>query len=94
MFHLLVILIVRIQLRILIFSGGLCFDGWPDLLQTATSVTTDKIPDQEWMEIDTPDPVEFGMETTGGSRLAVSDISVNTDVLQTAISETRQVSEK
>ena len=35
-----------------------------------------------------------GMEITGGSHPAVSDISVNTDVLQTAISVTTQVSEK
>ena len=34
----------------------------PDMLQTATSVTTE-VSDQEWMEIDTPDPVESGMET-------------------------------
>ena len=64
-----------------------------DMLQTATSVTTE-VSDQEWMEIDTPDPVESGMETTGGSPPAVSDISVNTDGLQTAISVTTQVSEK
>ena len=30
MWHLLVILIVRIKLRTLIFSGGLCFVGWPE----------------------------------------------------------------
>ena len=65
----------------------------PDMLPTATSVTTE-VSDQEWMEIDTPDPVESGMETTGGSPPAVSDISGDTDVLQTAISETGQVSEK
>ena len=46
------------------------------------------------MEIDTPDPVESGMEVTGGSPPAVSDISVDPDVLQTAISVTTQVSEK
>ena len=65
----------------------------PDMLQTATSMTTE-VSYQEWMEIDTPDPVESGMETTGGSPPAVSDINVDTDVLQTAISEMRQVSEK
>ena len=63
----------------------------PDMLQTATSVTTE-VSDQVWMEIDTPDPMESGMETTVGSHPAVSDISVDADVLQTAISETRQVS--
>ena len=56
----------------------------PDMLPTATSVTTEV--SEEWMEIDTPDPVESGMEATGGSPPAVSDISVDTDVLQTAIS--------
>ena len=34
------------------------------------------------------------MEITGGSHPAVSDICVNTDGLQTAISVTTQVSEK
>ena len=34
------------------------------------------------------------MEITGGSPPAVSDISVNADALQTAISTTTQVSEK
>ena len=65
----------------------------PDMLQTATSVTTE-VSDQEWMEIDTPDPVESGMETTGGSTPAVSDISVGPDVLLTAISVTTVVPEK
>ena len=63
----------------------------PDMLQTATSVTTE-VSDQEWMEIDTPDPVESGMETTGGIPPAVSDISVDADVLQTAISDRCQKS--
>ena len=65
----------------------------PDMLHTATSVTTE-VSDQEWMEIDTPDPVESGMETTGGSTPAVSDISVGPDVLLTAISVTTVVPEK
>ena len=47
-----------------------------------------------WTNINTPDTVESGMEITGGSPPAVSDISVNTDALQTAISTTTQVSEK
>ena len=64
----------------------------PDMLPTATSVTTEV--SEEWMEIDTPDPVESGMEITGGSPPAVSDVSVEPDVLQTAISVTTQVSEK
>ena len=65
----------------------------PDMLLTATSVTTEV--SEEWMETDTPDTVESGMEITGGSPPAVySDISVDTDVLQTAISVTTQVSEK
>ena len=46
------------------------------------------------MVIDTPHPVESGMEATGGSPPAVSDISVDTDVLQTARSVTTQVSDK
>ena len=37
----------------------------PDMLPTATSVTTEV--SEEWMEIDTPDAVEFGMEVAGGS---------------------------
>ena len=61
----------------------------PDMLPTATSVTTEV--SEEWMEIDTPDTVESGMEITGGSPPAVS---VEPDVLQTAISVTTQVSEK
>ena len=64
----------------------------PDMLLTATSVTTEV--SEEWMEIDTPDTVESGMEITGGSPPAVSDISMDPDVLQTAISVTTQVSEK
>ena len=48
----------------------------------------------KWMNINTPDTVESEMEITGGSPPAVSDIGVNTDVLQTAISVTTQVSEK
>ena len=46
------------------------------------------------MNINTPDTVESGMEITGGSPLAVSDISVDTDVLQTARYVTTQMSEK
>ena len=46
------------------------------------------------MVIDTSDAVESGMEATGGSPPAVSDISVDTDVLQTVISVTTQVSDK
>ena len=49
---------------------------------------------EKWMNINTPDTVESGMEITGGSPPAVSDINVNTDVLQTAISATTQMSEK
>ena len=56
----------------------------PDMLHTATSVTTE-VSDQEWIEIDTPDPVESGMETTGGTPPAVCDISVDTDVLNDLI---------
>ena len=48
----------------------------------------------ESLGLDTPDPVESGMEVTGGSPPAVSDISVGPDVLQTARSVTTQVSEK
>ena len=62
------------------------------MLPTATSVTTEV--SEGWMEIDTPDPVESGMEITGGSPPAFSDVSVEPDVLQTAISVTTQVSEK
>ena len=43
------------------------------------------------MKIDTPDAVVSRMEVAGGSPPAVSDISVNTNVLQTAISVTTQV---
>ena len=64
----------------------------PDMLPTATSMTTEV--SEEWMMIDTLDPVESGMEATGGSPPAVGDISVDTDVLQTAISVTTQVSDK
>ena len=64
----------------------------PELLLTATSVTTEV--SEEWMETDTLDTMESGMEITGGSPPAVSDISVDPDVLQTAISVTTQVSEK
>ena len=53
----------------------------PDMLLTATSVTTEV--SEEWMETDTPDTVESGMENTSGSPPAISDISVDTDVLQT-----------
>ena len=45
------------------------------------------------MEIDTPDPVESGMEVACGSPPADIDISVGPDVLQTAISVTTVVSE-
>ena len=48
----------------------------PDMLLTATSVTTEV--SEEWMETDTPDTVESRMEITGGSPPAVSDISVDT----------------
>ena len=61
----------------------------PDALQTAVSVTTEML-----VNINTPDTVESGMEITGGSPRAVGDISVNTDVLQTARFVTTQMSEK
>ena len=46
------------------------------------------------MKFVTPDPVESGMEITGGSPPAASDICVDADMLQTAVSVTTQVSEK
>ena len=49
---------------------------------------------EKWVNINISDPVEPGMEIAGGSPPAVSDMSVNTDVLQTAISVMTQVSEK
>ena len=49
---------------------------------------------EQWMEINTSDPVESGMEVAGGSPPAVIDISVGPDVLQTAVSVTAVVSEE
>ena len=49
---------------------------------------------QESLGLGTPDAVESGMEVAGGVPQAEIDISVNTDVLQTAISVMTQVSEK
>ena len=46
------------------------------------------------MNINTPDTIESGMEITSGSPPAVSDISVDTDVLQTVRSVTTQMPEK
>ena len=48
----------------------------------------------ESLGLGTPDVVESGMEVAGGIPPAEIGISVNTDVLQTAISVTTQVSEK
>ena len=48
----------------------------------------------ESLEIDTPDAVESGMEVAGGSPMADIDISVGSDVLQTAISVTRHWCQK
>ena len=66
----------------------------PDMLLTATSVTTEV--SEEWMEIDTPDTVESGMEITGGSPPADdpakessdvgSDVCVVSDSMPTAVS--------
>ena len=47
-----------------------------------------------WIEIDTPDPVKYGMKMAGGSLPADIDISVGPDVLQTAVSVTAVVSEE
>ena len=58
----------------------------PDALQTAVSVTTEM--SEKCMNINTLVSVESGMKITGGSPPAISDISVNTDVLQTARSVT------
>ena len=49
---------------------------------------------RESLGLGTPDAVESRMEVAGGTPQAEIDISVNTDVLQTAISVTTQVSEK
>ena len=49
---------------------------------------------RESLGLRTPDAVESGMEVAGGTPQAEIDISVNTDVLQTAIYVTTQVSEK
>ena len=49
---------------------------------------------RESLRLGTLDAVESGMEITGGRPPAISDISVDTDVLQTAISMTTQVSDK
>ena len=49
---------------------------------------------RESLGLGTPDAVESGMEVAGGIPPAEIDISVNTDVLQTAISPTTQVSDK
>ena len=62
------------------------------MLPTAVSVTTEV--SEQWMEINTSDPVESGMEVAGGSPPAVIDISVGPDVLQTAVSVTAVVSEE
>ena len=64
----------------------------PDVLPTAVSVTTEV--SEQWMEINTSDPVESGMEVAGGSPPAVIDIRVGPDVLQTAVSVTAVVSEE
>ena len=52
--------------------------------------------DEQSQRVDTTThwTAESGMEATGGSPPAVSDISVDTDVLQTAIYGTTQVSDK
>ena len=62
------------------------------MLQTARSVTTQM--SEKWMMIDSPDAVDSGMEMAGGSPPAEFDISVGSDVLLTAISVTKVVSEK
>ena len=49
---------------------------------------------RESLGLGTPDAVESGMEVAGGIPQAEIDISVNSDVLQTAISVTTQLSEK
>ena len=48
----------------------------------------------ESLDVDTPDAVASGKETTGGSSKVGSDICVVPDVLQTAVSVTTVVSEK
>ena len=63
-----------------------------DVLLTAISVTT--AVSEKWMNINTPDTVESGMEMASGSPPAEFDISVGPDVLLTAISVTTAVSEK
>ena len=62
------------------------------MLQTAVTVTTGM--SDWWMEINTSDPVESGMEVASGSPPAVIDISVGPDVLQRAVSVTAVVSEE
>ena len=63
------------------------------MLQTAISVTTHV--SEKCMVIDTPDPVEFGMEMQPVEVLRPRcDISVGPDVLPTAVSVTTQVSDK
>ena len=64
----------------------------PNVLQTAVSVTTEV--SEKWMEIDTPDPEESGIEVAGGSPPTDINIRVGPDVLQTAVSVTTVVSEK
>ena len=65
---------------------------FPDVLQTARSVTTEVSP--KWMEIDTPDIMESGMEVAGGSPPAEVDISEYPDGLLIARSVKTAVSEK
>ena len=69
--------------------AGVDISGGPDVLQTAVSVTTEMS-----VNIYTPDTVKSGIQITGESPPAVSDISVNTDVQQTVRSVTTQMSEK
>ena len=57
------------------------------MLPTAVFVTTEV--SEQWIEINTSDPVE-----SGGSPPAVTDISVGPDVLQTAVSVTAVVSDE
>ena len=64
----------------------------PDVLPTAASVTTEV--SEQWIGINTSDPVESGLEVAGGSPPAGIDISVGPDVLQTAVSVTTVVSEE
>ena len=64
----------------------------PDVLPTAASVTTEV--SEQWIEINTSDPVESGLEVAGGSPPAGIDISVGPDMLQTVASVTTVVSEE